>query len=353
MKPTGLGPHTASAAALALAALAVLPASAAGAAGPSIPSISWNGSVTAPSSDHSYAALGSRRDTVLTKIEKGSGEVVRSKVIRGAFGLPAVTQSGTPGGLSADGGTLALVRAASRLNVRETEFAIVNTDRLKVEPLALDGAFSFDAISPDGRWMYVTAHPDARDPYDYSVRAYDLERRRFQSSPIVDPSEPDEAMTGLPLGRVMSPDGRWAYTLYAGGEETFVHALDTIGHTAVCIDVPQIEDVRNIYKLGLEPTGAGRLVVLNSGEPAAFVDTETFEVSEPPVEESSADSGTDSGGIPWLVIGMGALGAGALALAIRRRRRMRAVGSEDLEQLVRVPEEPKATEREKEWDPAR
>jgi hypothetical protein len=350
MKLARLGVATVWGAALALTVLAVIPASAASAAGPAVPAVAWNGNVTTPSGDHSYAALSGRRDTVLMKIEKGSGEVVRSNTIGGNFGLPAVTQSATAGGLSADGQTLVLVQPASRINVRETEFGIVSTDRLKVEPLTLDGAFSFDAVSPDGRWMYLTEFPDARDPYDYSVRAYDLQRERFQREPIVDPSEPDEAMTGLPFGRVMSPDGRWAYTLYAGGAETFVHALDTVGHTAVCIDVPQIEDVRNTYMLGLEPSGDGDLVVLNRGKPVATVDTETFEVSEPVTEES--DAKPESDGIAWLPMGLMALAAGAaLTVAIRRRRRSRSVGSDDLERLVRIDQRSNLEEREKEWHP--
>ena len=52
---------------------------------------------------------------------------------------------------------------------------------------------------------------------------------------------PDEKMGGLPLSRTMSADGRWAYTLYTGGEETFVHALDTLKGQARCIDVGSVE----------------------------------------------------------------------------------------------------------------
>jgi LPXTG-motif cell wall-anchored protein len=169
--------------------------------------------------------------------------------------------------------------------------------------------------------MYLTEYPDPRDPYDYSVRAYDLDAQRFQHAPIVDPSEPDEPMTGIPLGRVMSPDGRWAYTLYGGGEETFVHALDTVGHTAVCVDLPQLENARSIYTLGLEPSGDD-LIVLNREKPAALVDTETFEVTAPGVENAS-DAGTgDGAGLPWALAGGAfALTVAAGVLILRRRRR--------------------------------
>ena len=58
--------------------------------------------------------------------------------------------------------------------------------------------------------------------------ALDLASGRLEGEPIMDPREPDEKMGGFPLSRTMSADGRWAYTLYTGGEETFVHALDTL-----------------------------------------------------------------------------------------------------------------------------
>ena len=50
----------------------------------------------------------------------------------------------------------------------------------------------------------------------YAVRAYDMRARRLFQEPVVDPSEPDEDMSGVPLSRVSDAEGRWAYTLYSG-----------------------------------------------------------------------------------------------------------------------------------------
>ena len=44
-------------------------------------------------------------------------------------------------------------------------------------------------------------------------------------------------MSGIPVTRMPSMDGRWAYTLYDNGRHSFVHALDTARRTAVCIDL--------------------------------------------------------------------------------------------------------------------
>ncbi len=41
-----------------------------------------------------------------------------------------------------------------------------------------------------------------------------MRARRLFQEPVVDPNEPDEDMSGVPLTRVSDTEGRWAYTLY-------------------------------------------------------------------------------------------------------------------------------------------
>jgi hypothetical protein len=80
----------------------------------------------------------------------------------------------------------------------------------------------------------------------------------------------------------VSPDGRWAYTLYDGaGAQPFVHALDTMGRTAVCIDLPGLAGRQDLYELRLGVgSGGGGLTVEKSGKPIVLIDPETFRVSE-------------------------------------------------------------------------
>src|SRR4029079_19295079 len=85
------------------------------------------------------------------------------------------------------------------------------------------------------------------DPTRYEVRAYDVKTRALVAKPIVDPRDAAEKMRGNPLSRVMSPDGRIAYTLYDGGGHPFVHALDTAASTARCIDVHGIPAKTNLF----------------------------------------------------------------------------------------------------------
>jgi hypothetical protein len=161
------------------------------------------------------------------------------------------------------------------------------------------------------------------------VRALDLRRERLLSDPIVDPDEPEEEMGGYPLARAYSPDGRWAYTLYDGKEHPFVHALDTEGRTAKCIDLQH--GIGKLGRLELETSPGGeRLAVVDyvgkgGGEPTpvSFIDTATFEVNEPAEPATGPLGSAGGGGIsPLVPIGLGVAGlAGAFLIARGTRRR--------------------------------
>ena len=188
--------------------------------------------------------------------------------------------------------------------------------------LHLKGDFSFDAISPDASTLYLI-QLSSRSFLRYSVRALDIASGRLLRKPVVDPREPDEAMRGVPYARVMSVDGRFAYTLYSGGDEPFVHALDTTGRTAACIDIPPIPDSA---QMSLRLNGS-RLTVLADGAPVSYVDTLTRRVTSAAAAGPARSAPTHEnagGGQPllWALpagAAAAALGAGA-ALSARRRR---------------------------------
>jgi hypothetical protein len=327
---------------------------AAGSGGPAIPGGAFGGhGVTGPaglpSSDYRYVTFNVGDRTIVERISTDTGTVTRTKYLNGAWALPAVTILGAASGLSADGGTLVLIRPEYRLRAEETTLRIVDPATLRtIERVHLDTRTSFDAISPDGSLLYLVQYADPRDPLDYRVRAYDWTAGEFRPGKIVDPAEPEEQMSGQPMARRMSPDGRWAYTLYAGGEETFIHALDTEGETAVCVDLEGI-DRQDMYmlRLSVDPT-SGQITVLDQGSPVALVDPESFAVSDPPLPgRANAGADQDSGGtawIGWAAVGGGALLIGALALVLWRRRPDAGVDEEAFERLVKID----ADERERE-----
>jgi hypothetical protein len=286
--------------------------------------------VTTPGGGSRYTTLyGDGRETTLLKIDTDGGTIDRQRYLHGSWQLPAVTISGAAGGLSADGKTLVLVRPAYGSFTGPTEFTVLGAKRLRTrDSFSLPGAYGFDAISPDGGRMYLVQYRDPRDPLDYAIRAFDLDRGQLDPGEVVDPSEPDERMAGQPVSRQMSPDGRWAYTLYGGGKETFIHALDTEQATAVCVDLAQF-DPGDAFRLRLDvDPSSGAITVLDHGTPTSTVDPATFDVADVQAEPVSApepvdrDAGSDSGWVGPVALGCGiALLAAACLLVLRRNRR--------------------------------
>jgi hypothetical protein len=309
--------------------------------------------VTVAGSPHRYVTVTTHATpklTVVARTDRRGGRVDRWWQIGGTYDVPAVDYNGTGGGLSADGKTLVLSHFDFDSPVyppRTTRLAILDT---KLRPqrhlqagqrrppsvfktIVLRGHYAFDAISPDGSTIYLIHHfPKLSGPSyltHYEVKAYDIKSGRLLPEPVVDPEEPEERMEGLPLSRAMSPDGRWAYTLYDGnGKEPFIHALDTVAGQAVCVDLPQLADLprRFNYLLQLEMREGGHQLVVLRRVPGPkptrallSVDTQNFAVQRPAVATASSGVG------PWPPIV--ALSAIALLLLgwIGRRHR-RAVG---------------------------
>ena len=310
--------------------------------------------VVGPDGDDRYTAISTREGTMVQRISTENGAVERTRFLRGEALIPAVAFDGSPGGLSADGSTLVLTEPAFRFPQRDSVFPVLETNRLRVaDTVTLDGTWTYDALSVDGRWLYLIEYTSRTDPTQYEVRRYDLDRGRLDPQPIVDPEESSEDMYGLPMTRATSPDGRWAYTLYDGAEHPFIHALDTERGAAVCIDLdPGAVSPRRLIRMSLDPSSDGATLTVRDPKegPVAIVDTNSFEVGDPPAPEAAS---ADSGGSPWLAIALGALVAAVLAIAAIARRRSRRVRPDDLERLVRIEGEEASQERERVQDPAR
>jgi hypothetical protein len=266
-----------------------------------------------------YVAIGDRDRTLVARIGPHQS-VVASRFLPGRFTIPAVAYDGSAGGLSADGKTLVLIRPRVAFPRATTPFVILDPRSFRVRALVtLRGDFSFDAISPDGSTLYFIQYLSRTDPTRYAVRVFDRASGRLLKDPIVDRSEPDEDMRGNPLARVTSRDGRWAYTLYDGaGKTPFIHALDTVGYEAHCIDLDALTGNPNVPNLRLRLTGETVSVVVR-GEPLLVVDTKSFAVGEPRKAAVSAH-----GGWPWLPVAAGSSAAlillASVSLLVRRRR---------------------------------
>jgi len=228
-----------------------------------------------------YAAFGMPKSTIVAAVRTRDGRVLRSKVVRGDYGVPLVAYDGTPGGLSGDGKSLVLGSYGPLPGQSgKTRFVVLGTRKLATRrTIVLDGSWSFDAISPTASTLYLTEHLRAGDKPLYRVRPYDARSGSLRGA-IVDRLEGEGEMGGQPVARASSAGGRWAYTLYARrGDEPFVHALDTVKREAFCIDLPLHVGYGAQWGLSLELAREGRsLSVLRGRSEVAAVNTSTWQV---------------------------------------------------------------------------
>ena len=240
------------------------------------PGLAGGAGISTPNGRIHYVTLSAGDGTVVEAIDR-HGTVLRYNWLPGSFGISLVAYDGSAGGLSHDGKRLVLVSYASPIL---TEFAVLGTSSLSVvKSVQLKGFWSFDALSPDAGTMYLIQY--LRPNYShYRVLAYDVRRGHLVGRVVADKTETG-AMIGSPQMRLTPTNGSWAYTLYIRPKGTaFVHALDTVHRSAICIDLPWktwSAFVRAEFHFG---AGQRTLVAAyGKGGPYVVVDTKTFRVS--------------------------------------------------------------------------
>jgi len=275
--------------------------------------------VTVPSSTYRFVSLPANRDTLVARVQRRGGRIFGARLLPGNFTVPAVAYDGSAGGLSADGRVLALIEPRVSFPRRETTFAVLGTRGFVLQRLVrLRGDFSFDAVSPNGDRLYLIQYLSPKDPTRYAVRAYDVRSGRLVHERIVDPRD-REQMHGQPLSRTMSPDGRWAYTLYdGGGKAPFLHALNTARGTARCIDLDALAGNTYLWRLRLAVNGRS-IVIRDGAEPELAVDPTSFAVTKPASQSTSAGEATPVWGWALGATALTVLLTGAGLLLVRRR----------------------------------
>ena len=263
--------------------LALALAAAATAAGPVPPVMNGAPGIAVAGGAHVVAvAKRGGGPTQLRLVRDRDGVVVRTRVLPAGVGVPTVTFSGLTEGTFAGGRRLVLASSMYD-DARRTTFVVLDARTLTpLRTIRLAGAFAFDAVSPDGRRLYVLHYPlGVNGGIRYVVRSVDLRTGKLEPGAIVDQTEPDERMNGVALARAWSRDGSWAYTLYNGGtSHAFVHALNTRGRVARCIDLPWAGEAQSILdgaRLVVGAKGALRLTDAG-GDVLARIDTRTFSV---------------------------------------------------------------------------
>ncbi len=187
-----------------------------------------------------YVAFGMPKSTIVAAVRARDGRVLRSKVVRGEYGVPLVAYDGTSGGLSGDGKSLVLgsygpcraspERRASSFSTRGRWLRAARSSS------AAPGRSTPSHPTPECSTSRSTCVPATSRSIAF---ARTTPARAACARAIVDRLEGEKEMGGQPVARASSRTGRWAYTLYARrGDEPFVHALDTVKREAFCIDLP-------------------------------------------------------------------------------------------------------------------
>jgi hypothetical protein len=298
--------------ALLLVVAALVAAPAAFADGGPMYSLQGGGGVAGPDGIRFISVPTNSGDTTLIVLRHGT--VFGWQSLVGSYGIPMITNRDS-GGVSRDGTSLVLQSTAyfGDPNATTTRFLVLDTRTLRTENgFFLKGTFAFDALSPDGKRLFLTQHVDANNASRYVVRAYDLTRDRLLPGRIADRTQKSWVMQGDALTRTTSPGGRWVYTLYDNyGGYPFIHALDTVRGVAHCIGLPwkSTTDQNGLMNVRLTLHGSRLAVHWLSGRSWLDVDTHTWRVT--PVSGGS--------GFPWLWTGIGAGAAAVLLLLFVRR----------------------------------
>lgn len=227
-----------------------------------------------------YLAVPAGSETSVQVTNRQGNRLLREMTLKGVWGIPLVAFDGTAEGLLADRHTLLLAQSLfSGQSLRKTTtFVLVDVRKMKLSgKIRLRGAFSFDALSSDGRYLYLIEYVTADDPSLYRVRAYDLGKHKLLAKIVADRKSWETGMQGSPVSRTWK-DG-WAYTLYGGNAHPFIHALNTRRVEAVCIDMPWKSSPERLFDFRVRTDRDGHLVVRGPrGRALVVVDRHSFRI---------------------------------------------------------------------------
>lgn len=206
---------------------------------------------------------------LVTATREGDTTVVRTLVVQpgfaesrkvavdGAWRLPTFASDPVPVGVSLDRSTIVLVEDGPSGTTNRTRLAVLQAP-LPPRIIDIPGAFTYDAISRDGRTIYVIEHLAGPPAGHYQVRAVDAGSGKLKDGVIVDKLKIGEQMAGWPVDQLRDDDGG-VLTLYRGAAHPFIHALYTTDGYADCIDLPATgsDDVDAALDWGLAPARSG------------------------------------------------------------------------------------------------
>lgn len=167
----------------------------------------------------------------LVALDPGSGHRLAQVSIPWGYGLPDMNYPGLPGGLSPNGSWIALS------TLQQNSFLVgATTLRSPFRAVSLQGSFLFDALSDDGKSLYLSEQLDGAG--HYRIRLVDVTTGTLAPQAVVDKRESAEPMNGIRGDSVAAPNGGFVFTVYARDSGPFIHALPLGQPFAWCVDLP-------------------------------------------------------------------------------------------------------------------
>ena len=217
----------------------------------------------------------------LKAIDPASGRTIAQATVPAGYSLPNIASEGPTAGISPNGQWLALTRNSSSV----TNFLVGSSSLAdSFKTIRVDGDFVFDALSNDGKSLYLIQK--MQDANHYQVRLYDVGAGALMPQPVVDKRESNEPMNGIRGDSAADANGNYVYTVYIREGGPFIHALPLDEPIAWCVDLPSTS-TRDIerqfhWALALSHDGRtlyaanealGKVAVMTAGEPPVIVRT--------------------------------------------------------------------------------
>jgi DNA-binding beta-propeller fold protein YncE len=218
--------------------------------------------------------------TTVRGIDPATGVDQTSFVLDGRWSVPAA-YGPAPSGLSGNGKWMVLVAPPHATGATMVNrFAVVDLANKRLDRvITADGDVGFDAVSDDGRNLYLVEHL-VPAPH-YAVRVASFNGAGLQDGVLgqIKTADP-EVMNGLYHASV-AVGGDWFLSLYSNpGRGPFIHALNTTQLYAQCIlnmpDVPVA--LRPAWSMVLDPKHPRLYAVNGAGGVVSEVDTSALTV---------------------------------------------------------------------------
>jgi hypothetical protein len=254
------------------------------AVGPSLPGLDRKAIATTDGSVAYYVTLAKGGEATLVQ-KRSHGRKLASLSLTNGWGIQMATLGGQTTGLSPNGRVLVLTDNIQPNGAIRTTSQLAVIDTRTMTPrrtLKLHGDYSVDALSPDGRFLYLIHHLAAKNNTSYQVVGYDLRAGKMLPGVIADKRQAGWTMAGYAISRAATRSGDHVFTFYQMNDNyPFVHALDTVNHTAVCIGIPAdwTKDADWISAAHLTLNGDKLSIASRDGAVRYVLDTSTYKVT--------------------------------------------------------------------------